>query len=168
MRYVADRVAGLERTGSISANTTLFREILGRRMEISLADRRMFATAESHDHLAERYPQDLYWQIERACAYHTLNLPETRDLFEKLKKSSDTDHPDIWVRGCWAKIAEVLGSDFRELPQQILPPREGSPLPDLEPDDTDGRWQQVSEQPLTKVSGPVSYTHLTLPTILLV
>ena len=153
MRYVADRVAGLERTGSISANTTLFREILGRRMEISLADRRMFATAESHDHLAERYPHDLYWQIERACAYHTLNLPETRDLFEKLKKSSDTDHPDIWIRGCWAKIAEVLGSDFRELPQQILPPREGSPLPDLEPDDTDGRWQQVSEQPLIKVSG---------------
>ncbi|MCH2061611.1 MAG: PQQ-binding-like beta-propeller repeat protein [Verrucomicrobiales bacterium] len=153
MRYVADRVAGLERTGAISANTTLFREILSRRMEISLADRRMFETAESHDHLAERYPHDLYWQIERARAYHTLNLPETRDLFEELKKSSDTDHPDVWIRGCWSKIAETLGSDFRQLPQQILPPRIGTPLPDLEPDDTDGRWQQVAEQPLEKISG---------------
>ena len=85
MRYVADRVAGLERTGAISANTTLFREILGRRMEISLADRRMFATAESHDHLAQRYPHDIYWQIERARAHHALNLPTTRDLFEELK-----------------------------------------------------------------------------------
>ena len=153
MRYVADRVAGLERTGAISANTTLSREILGRRMEISLADRRMFATAESHDHLAKRYPHDIYWQIERARAYHALNLPTTRDLFEKLKESSDTDHPDIWIRGCWTKISAVLGSDFRQLPQQILPPREGSPLPDLEPDDTDGRWQQVAEQPLSKISG---------------
>ncbi|MCP4849932.1 MAG: PQQ-binding-like beta-propeller repeat protein [Verrucomicrobiaceae bacterium] len=153
MRYVADRVAGLERTGAISANTTLFREILGRRMEISLADRRMFATAESHDHLAQRYPHDIYWQIERARAHHALNLPTTRDLFEELKKSSDTDHPDIWIRGCWATITDVLGSDFRELPQQLLPPREGSPLPDLEPDDTDGRWQQVAEQPLSKISG---------------
>jgi outer membrane protein assembly factor BamB len=153
MRYVADRVAGLERTGSISANTTLFREILGRRMEISLTDRRMFTTAESHDHLAERYPHDLYWQIERARAHLALNLPTTRDLFEELKESADTDHPDIWIRGCWTKVAEVLGSDFRKLPQQILPPREGSPLPDLEPDDTDGRWQQVAEQALSKISG---------------
>ena len=153
MRYVADRVAGLERTGAISANSTLFREILSRRMEISLTDRRMFETAESHDHLAKRYPHDLYWQIERARAYQALNLPETRDLFENLKKSSDTDHPDVWIRGCWTKIAETLGSDLRQLPQQILPPRIGSPLPDLEPDDTDGRWQQVAEQPLEKISG---------------
>ncbi|MFP6875128.1 MAG: PQQ-binding-like beta-propeller repeat protein [Verrucomicrobiales bacterium] len=153
MRYVADRVAALERTGAISANSTLFREILHRRMAISLTDRRMFATAESHDQLAARYPHDIYWQIERARAHMALNLPTTRDLFEKLKESADTDHPDIWIRGCWATIDGVLGSDFRELPQQILPPATGSPLPDLEPDDTDGRWQQVAEQPLSKVSG---------------
>ena len=85
MRYVADRVAGLERAGKISANSTLFREILSRRMEISLTDRRMFATAESHDQLAVRYPHDIYWQIERARAHMTLNLPTTRDLFEELK-----------------------------------------------------------------------------------
>ncbi|MEE3176425.1 MAG: hypothetical protein VX269_03630, partial [Verrucomicrobiota bacterium] len=155
MRYVSTRMAGLERLGHISANSPVYREIISQGLSQYLADRNLFVAAERHDDMTERNPYDLYWRSTRARAHNSLGLPGTRDHFEELKKNKDMNHPDPWIRERWVRLKEILESDFRKLPQPILKPLEGSPMPDLSPDDPDGRWQQVIEQPASRVSRQV-------------
>ena len=150
MRYVTSRIASLEKLGHISANAPLYREIISKGLTQQISDRNLFVAAENHDDIANRNPYDLYWKSTRARAHKTLGLATTRDLFEDLKKSKDMNHPDPWTRERWVRLKEILESDFRKLPQPLLKPLEGSPMPDLSPDDPDGRWQQVIEQPISR------------------
>ena len=152
MRYVSSRISSLERLGHISANSLIYREIISDELTRDISDRNLFVAAERHDDIAKRNHYDLYWKSTRARAHKTLGLPTTRDLFEELKKDKDINHPDPWIRERWVRLKEVLESDFRTLPQPILKPLEGSPMPDLEPYDPDGRWQQVLEQPVSTSS----------------
>ena len=155
MRYVTTRIAALERLGHISANSLLNREIIAQGLTQYLTDRNLFVAAERHDDIAERNPYDLFWKSTRASAHNSLGLSSTRDQYEELKKNKDMNHPDPWIRERWVRLKEILESDFRKLPQPILKPLEGSPMPDLSPDDPDGRWQQVIEQPAGRVARQV-------------
>ena len=77
-----------------------------------------------------------------------MDSAESLALYEELKNESDLDHPDAETRERWHWFSGQLESDSAEFPKPIIVlPAGNSPLLFADPDDPDGRWRKVLDEP---------------------
>lgn len=150
-RYAVERLCALERMGAISANSRIAQQVFEDYTKMQTERLDFFEVAEEVDRLAAANSHELYWRILQARGHEQIQSVETRPLHERLAVEMDVDHPDERLRELWISFAPNLERDPATLPGPAVGPLDGSPFPQMAPDDPDGHWFEVASRPARSI-----------------